>query len=177
MSSPYLTGHHAPNRFEADAPDLVVRGEPPADLAGVFHRNGAEPLYPPVDEPYHWFDGDGMVYAFFLENGKVSMRNRWVRTEKLKRELAAGRSLFGVFGNPATTDPSAAGTRSNTANTNIVLRGGRLLALMEGAPPVELDPAASTRSARSTSAASPPPRSRRTRRSTTPPARWSTSAT
>ena len=28
---PYLTGHHAPNRFEADAPDLFVEGEIPAD--------------------------------------------------------------------------------------------------------------------------------------------------
>ncbi|WP_162958391.1 carotenoid oxygenase family protein [Nocardia yunnanensis] len=138
--SPFLTGHHRPNRMEVDAPDLFVHGELPADLAGVFYRNGAEPLYPPSDEDYHWFDGDGMVYAFFLENGRVSLRNRWVRTDKLLLEMKHGRRLFGVHGNPRTTDPLAEGTRYNTANTNIVIHGGKLLALMEGAPPVELDP-------------------------------------
>ncbi len=137
---PYLTGHHAPNRFEADAPDLVVEGEIPHDLAGVFYRNGPEPLHPTRGDDYHWFDGDGMIYAFFIQNGRVSMRNRWVRTEKFQLERAAGKRLFGVLGNPMTGDPSVAGKRYNTANTNIILHGGKLLALMEGAPAVELDP-------------------------------------
>ena len=137
---PYLTGHHAPNRFEADAPDLLVEGEIPRDLAGVFYRNGPEPLHPTRGDEYHWFDGDGMIYAFFIEDGRVDMRNRWVRTEKFELEQAAGKRLFGVFGNPATSDPSVAGKRYNTANTNIILHGGKLLALMEGAPAVELDP-------------------------------------
>jgi carotenoid cleavage dioxygenase-like enzyme len=43
---PYLSGHHEPVRFEASAPDLIVEGEIPDDLAGVFYRNGPEPLYP-----------------------------------------------------------------------------------------------------------------------------------
>lgn len=138
--SPFLTGHHQHNRMEVDAPDLAVHGELPDDLAGVFYRNGAEPLYPPTDENYHWFDGDGMIYAFFIEGGRVSLRNRWVRTEKLLLEMGHGRRLFGVFGNPATTDPLAHGTRYNTANTNVIIHGGKLLALMEGSTPIELDP-------------------------------------
>ncbi|OBF09999.1 hypothetical protein A5727_22010 [Mycobacterium sp. ACS4331] len=126
--------------MEVDAPDLLIRGQIPEDLAGVFYRNGAEPLYPPTDEDYHWFDGDGMVYAFFIENGRVSMRNRWVRTDKFLLEQGQGRRLFGVLGNPMTADPKSQGTRYNTANTNVIIHGGKLLALMEGAPPVELDP-------------------------------------
>lgn len=137
---PYLSGHHQPNRFEADAPDLIIEGDLPDDLEGVFYRNGAEPLYPPLEGDYHWFDGDGMIYAFFIADGKVSMRNRWVRTDKFNLELDAGRRLFGLFGNPMTSDPAAQGTRYNTANTNIILHGGKLLALMEGAPAVEMDP-------------------------------------
>ena len=138
--SPFLAGHHQPNRMEVDAPDLLIRGQIPQDLAGVFYRNGAEPLYPPTDEDYHWFDGDGMVYAFFIENGRVSMRNRWVRTDKFLLEQGQGRRLFGVLGNPMTADPALHGTRYNTANTNVIIHGGKLLALMEGAPPVALDP-------------------------------------
>ncbi|MCV7083207.1 carotenoid oxygenase family protein, partial [Mycolicibacterium insubricum] len=94
----------------------------------------------PTDEDYHWFDGDGMVYAFYIENGRISLRNRWVRTDKFLLEQGRGRRLFGVLGNPMTTDPAAAGTRYNTANTNVIIHGGKLLALMEGAPPVALDP-------------------------------------
>ncbi|HEX5644173.1 MAG TPA: carotenoid oxygenase family protein [Erythrobacter sp.] len=137
---PYLSGHHEPVRFEATAPDLVVEGELPRDLAGVFYRNGPEPLYPTREGDYHWFDGDGMVYVLHFEDGRVSLRNRWVRTEKFELEKAAGKRLFGMFGNPMTADPSVQGKTYNTANTNIILHGGKLLALMEGARPVVLDP-------------------------------------
>jgi carotenoid cleavage dioxygenase len=137
---PYLSGHHQPGRFEAEAPDLIVEGEIPDDLQGIFYRNGPEPLYPTREGDYHWFDGDGMVYVFEIADGRVSMRNRWVRTEKFEMERAAGKRLFGMFGNPMTADPSVQGKRYNTANTNIILHGGQLLALMEGAPAVRLDP-------------------------------------
>ena len=136
---PYLTGHHQPMRFEAHAPDLIVEGELPEDLHGVFYRTGSEPLYDPP-EGYHWFDGDGMVYGFFFEDGRVSMRNKWVRTEKFEAELNAGKRLFGVFGDPSTSDPSVQGLRYNTGNTNIILHNGKLMALMEGCPAIEMDP-------------------------------------
>ena len=42
---PFLTGHHKPMRFEAVAPDLIVEGELPDDLNGVFYRTGACLLY------------------------------------------------------------------------------------------------------------------------------------
>jgi carotenoid cleavage dioxygenase-like enzyme len=140
FNHPYLSGHHEPVRFEATAPDLIVDGDLPDDLSGVFYRNGPEPLYPTREGDYHWFDGDGMVYAMHFEDGRVSLRNRWVRTEKFELEQAAGRRLFGMFGNPMTADPSVQGKPYNTANTNIILHGGKLLALMEGAQPVALDP-------------------------------------
>lgn len=137
---PFLTGHHTPNRMEVDAPDLIIEGDLPDDLEGVFYRNGAEPAYPPKEGDYHWFDGDGMVYAFHIADGRISMRNRWVRTDKLELELKHGKRLFGLFGNPMTNDPITNGTRWNTGNTNIILHGGQLLALMEGAPAVAMDP-------------------------------------
>ena len=137
---PYLSGHHQPVRFEADAPDLIVEGHIPDDLAGVFYRNGPEPLYPTREGEHHWFDGDGMVYVFHIEGGSVAMRNRWVKTEKFQMERAAGKRLFGLFGNPMTADPATHGKRYNTGNTNIILHGGKLLALMEGAPAVAMGP-------------------------------------
>jgi carotenoid cleavage dioxygenase-like enzyme len=128
-----------PAGIECDAPDLVIEGELPKDLEGCYYRNGPDPLHPPREgDQYHWFDGDGMIQYFRFENGRVSYRNRWVQTEKYKLEREAGESLFGVLGNPMTGDPSVADVTYNTANTSIVKHAGKMLALMEGALPVEI---------------------------------------
>ena len=136
---PYLTGYFAPSGVECDAPDLVVEGTLPSDLEGTYYRNGPDPLHPPREgDTYHWFDGDGMIQCFNIDGGRVSWRNRWVKSEKFKRELAAGKRLFGVFGNPMMSDPSVIGAEYNTGNTHIVEHAGKLLALMEGALPTRL---------------------------------------
>lgn len=137
--SKFLSGNFAPLRAECDAPDLVVYGELPRDLAGTLYRNGPNPLFPPRDT-YHPFAGDGMLHAFRIEDGRVAYRNRWVRTAKWRLEREAGEALFGTLGNPLTTDLRAVGTPFNVANTSVIWHGGRLLALEEGNPPVELDP-------------------------------------
>ena len=136
--NPYLSGNFAPVQCEDDF-DLTVSGEIPADLAGAFYRNGPNPQFTPLAD-YHWFGGDGMIHGFFVEGGKVRYRNRYVRTNKWLKENAAGRSLFGTFGNPMTTDASVQGQDSGVANTNIVWHAGKLMALEEGHMPTELDP-------------------------------------
>jgi carotenoid cleavage dioxygenase-like enzyme len=136
--NPYLSGNYAPVRDEVDI-DVPVVGQMPRELAGAFYRNGANPQFDPTDD-YHWFSGDGMIHGFFVEGGKVRYRNRFVRTPKWVTENAAGRRLFGTFGNPATTDPSVFGQDGGVANTNIVWHGGKLLALEEGHMPFEMDP-------------------------------------
>ncbi|HTO07947.1 MAG TPA: carotenoid oxygenase family protein [Myxococcota bacterium] len=138
-SDPYLEGNFAPLSFEADANDLVVYGEIPRCLEGTLYRNGANPQFAPRGR-YHWFSGDGMIHGFFFENGRVSYKNRWVRTERWKAERAAGEALFGGITDPGNNDPRVEGISGNTANTNIVWHAGRLLALWEAGLPTELDP-------------------------------------
>ncbi len=138
--NPYLSGNFAPVCGEFDFTDLRVTGEIPAALRGAFYRNGPNPQFPPRDPNHHWFAGDGMLHAFFVEVGKVSYKNRYMRTPKWELEHAAGKSLFGTFGNPLTTDPSVMGKDSGVANTNVVWHAGRLLALEEGHQPLEVDP-------------------------------------
>jgi len=138
-SDPYLEGNYAPVSFEADANDLVVIGEIPRCLEGALYRNGANPQFAPRGQ-YHWFSGDGMIHGFFFENGRVSYRNRWVRTERWKAERAAGEALFGGIMDPGNNDPRSEGISGNTANTNIVWHAGKLLALWEAGLPTELDP-------------------------------------
>ena len=55
--------------------------------------------------PYHWFAGDGMIHAFHIENGKVSYRNRWVRTPKWEIENKGRRACPAPSAIPRTTDP------------------------------------------------------------------------
>ena len=45
----FLQGPMGPSGIECDAPDLVIEGELPADLQGVYFRNGPDPIYPPSD--------------------------------------------------------------------------------------------------------------------------------
>ena len=139
VTSPYLSGNFAPMRSEDDF-ELEVVGSIPKEIAGAFYRNGPNPQFQPRDA-YHWFSGDGMIHGFFVEDGRVRYRNRYVRTPKWETEHAAGQSLFGTFGNPMTSDPSVMGKDSGVANTNIVWHAGRLLALEEGHMPFEMDPA------------------------------------
>ena len=136
--NPYLSGNFAPVRTEDDF-ELTVRGELPAGLAGLLYRNGPNPQFEPRDADYHWFIGDGMIHAFEIGQGRVSYRNRWVRTPKFQTERLAGHALFGSWGNPLTSDESVLGTDGGVANTNIVQHAGRLLALEEAHAPFELE--------------------------------------
>jgi carotenoid cleavage dioxygenase-like enzyme len=138
---PFLRGNYAPIASESDAHDLAVEGEIPRELAGTYFRNGPNPQYAPRGR-YHWFDGDGMIHALRIRDGRASYKNRWVRTARFQLERAAGESLFGGLGDMGSSDPrvSANMTSGNTANTNIVWHAGKLLALWEAGPPHALDP-------------------------------------
>ena len=70
--NPYLSGNFAPVRSEDDY-ELEVTGEFPSDLRGAFYRNGPNPQFEPRGH-YHWFTGDGMIHAFFVDgrHGRLS---------------------------------------------------------------------------------------------------------
>ena len=138
--SPYLQGNFAPVTDELDVADLTVTGTIPDALNGVFLRNGPNQAFAPIGR-YHVFDGDGMVHGIYLDGGTARYKNRWIDSIGLQAERRAGRALFGglsefTFPDQAVVDE--AGIMKNTANTNIIRHGGKILALMEGARPTEL---------------------------------------
>ena len=138
--NPYLAGNFAPIRSEDDF-DLKIEGEIPAGMRGALFRNGPNPQFEPKDpKSYHWFGGDGMIHGFYVADGKVAYRNRYVRTPKWELEHEHGRAMFGSMGDPRTTDPLAMGNEGGTGNTNILWHAGKLLALEEGHQPFEMDP-------------------------------------
>ncbi|HEY2591973.1 MAG TPA: carotenoid oxygenase family protein, partial [Steroidobacteraceae bacterium] len=126
-------------RLESDIHDVEVEGKIPADLQGAFFRVGPDPMYPlhPGDIP---FDGEGHVSAFYFENGRVSYRSRFARTQRYKAQADAHRILFPMYRNPYMNDPSVKGVSRGTANTHIIFHNHRLLSLKEDSPPVAMDP-------------------------------------
>lgn len=137
--NPFLNGNYAPWREEGDAFDLEIEGELPRELNGALYRIGPNPHFKPLGR-YHWFDGDGMVHAFILRDGRAAYRNRYVRTDGLKAEMKAGRALFGGLIEQPRELPPELPPFKNAANTNIIGYANRLLALFEAASPHELKP-------------------------------------
>jgi carotenoid cleavage dioxygenase-like enzyme len=150
-ADPHLSGRFAPVNRETDADNLRVEGTLPADIDGVFMRNGPNPKFPPLGSYTYPLEGDGMIHAVWIGGGKARYRNRWVRTNGLKAEERAGRALFGGIMTPAFVDQGLLGPDPDPgwptkldAFINIVRHAGRYLALEEGTPPYEVGPGLET---------------------------------
>ncbi|HWK53327.1 MAG TPA: carotenoid oxygenase family protein [Hyphomicrobiales bacterium] len=138
--SPDYAGHNAPMRVECDIYDLVVEGEIPKEINGVWYRSIPDPQYPPRTGDDVFISGDGMVNALFFEDGHADYKLRYVMSERLRSDRAARRSLFGRYRNPYTDDASVREVDRGVYNTTPIYHGGRLLALKEDSVAMELDP-------------------------------------
>lgn len=118
-----------------------IEGRLPAALRGVFYRNGPG-LFERGGQRYqHWFDGDGLVHAWKFTGQGVAHRARFVQTSKFAAESAADSFLVPAFGTAITARIPVRGPDTlNTANTNALRVGKRLLALWEGGSAYEMDP-------------------------------------
>lgn len=104
------TGFFSPSGVEAHVRNVpVIAGAIPDDLDGTFYRVAPDPQFPPLAADDIWFNCDGIVTAIHLKDGGISLKQRYVRTEKFKLEAEAGRPLFGAYRNPLTDDPSVKG--------------------------------------------------------------------
>jgi carotenoid cleavage dioxygenase-like enzyme len=130
------------NRSENELFDCEVEGDLPLDLDGAFYRVGPDPQYPKPDRFANdiGFDGEGHVGVFRIRDGHVDYRTRYARTQRWKAQHAARRSLFGMYRNPFTDDPSVKGLSRGTANTQQFFHHGKLLVHKEDSPPVTMHP-------------------------------------
>lgn len=127
IDNPYLHGLFAPTTEEISSDDLEIDGEVPKDLFGAYFRNGPNNHHRPTNR-YHWFDGDGMIHGIWFEDGRASYRNRWIETRGFAAEREAGEPIWpGVLGPFDFSLPG--GPLKDTANTDLLEYGGRLLAL------------------------------------------------
>jgi carotenoid cleavage dioxygenase len=122
----FLQGINAPVFDEVDINNLKVTGEIPPDLEGMYVRNGPNPMFKPSTYNYP-LEGDGMLHAIYFEGGKARYRNRWIMTRGLIDEMFEGKPIPEL-------------KWRNYANTNIIARGGMLLALYEMGLPYQITP-------------------------------------
>lgn len=139
--SPWSVGFQGVSQDLAPIPMTVTGTIPPA-CQGTLYRNGPA-LYERAGQRYqHWFDPDGMIQAFRLNDQTVTHQGRFVRTEKFNREENAGQFLFDGAGSEIPGSiPMRNNDTINVANINIQPVNGELLALWEAGSPyrIELD--------------------------------------
>ena len=101
------------------------------------------------EQPYHWFDGDGMLHAVELRDGSARYANRWVQTKRYKSDKARGPdgsytgelgefmsgNLMAMMSKEVMTKGDKGMERMGKANTSIVYHAGKLMALEEGDHP------------------------------------------
>lgn len=132
----------------------VIHGVLPPCLDGAYIRNGPNPQFLPRG-PYHLFDGDGMLHALKISNGRATLCSRFVKTYKYTVEQANGSQVIPyVFsGFNGLTAAAARGAVSaarmltgqfnpangiGTANTSLAFFGNKLFALGESDLPYEI---------------------------------------
>jgi carotenoid cleavage dioxygenase len=140
-ANPALLGFQGVNEASLASADLAVEGRWPQALVGTFYRNGPAGHEVGGKRYHHWFDGNGMVQAFEIADGRIRHVGRFVATAKWRAEQEAGRMLWPAFGTPLADGlPVSSPDTINVANTSLLHHAGELLALWEGGSPYRLDP-------------------------------------
>jgi all-trans-8'-apo-beta-carotenal 15,15'-oxygenase len=124
---------------EADCEVSEIEGKLPPGLVGTLYRNGPGKR----NLATNFFDGDGLIRKLsFLPGGRLHYRSRYVKTPKYLAELHADRPMARTAGTqlPGGVLANAFRMPQSEANTHVTLQGGKLHALHEGGPPVQLDP-------------------------------------
>lgn len=137
-----FTNAVAPARFQGDIDELEVFGTMPKSIHGTYYSMGVDKRFPPIHEDDIMFNGDGCVGAYYIHDGHVDWKRRFVQNDRYKLEAKARKSLFGRYRNPYTDDASVRDKAiiRTTSNTNIVFWRGVMLACKEDGPPFALDP-------------------------------------
>ncbi len=142
----FKQGNYAPIQDEVTQSNLMVEGELPEHLNGMYVRNGPNPAFLPISYTYP-IDGDGMLHAVEIREGKAHYRNRYVQTAGLQAEKRAGEALYGGISRIIPVDPKLVGKDpatadigpiKNTASIHVTQVGEKYLAMYEAAPPYEV---------------------------------------
>jgi carotenoid cleavage dioxygenase-like enzyme len=100
-SSVYNHPGFAPVFAELTHASVAVTGEIPADLEGVYIRNGTNTQFPATKVRAHMFNGAGMLHQVTISGGKATYSNTYIRTPRFEFERFAGREVYVNFSDVA----------------------------------------------------------------------------
>jgi carotenoid cleavage dioxygenase-like enzyme len=131
---------------EVAVDSLPVTGVFPQWLSGTLVRTGPAKYDIGATTVNHWFDGLAMLHRFGFERGRVSYRNRFLRSQAFCESMERGALARGGF----ATDPCRTlfervaavfhPTFTDNGNVSIDVFGGEPVALTETTLPVCFDP-------------------------------------
>jgi carotenoid cleavage dioxygenase-like enzyme len=129
--------------LDADMPPTpmrLVEGRAPAGLAGSLYRNGPGKFHRPGGSVDHWFDGDGLMRAFRIGDGKATLAARFIDTPKRRTDIAANAVVTPGFGTKAKAGARVESNDDvNAANISVMPVGKEIWALWEGGSPIAMD--------------------------------------
>ena len=139
--APGLERFFAEPPAEHQGPLDEVEGQVPRWLRGTWYQNGPGRFARDGFAYTHWLDGDGMVCALRVADGRVCFTSRWVRSTKRIAEEEAGRPLFRAFGTAFPGDRLKRGIMlESPVNVSVYPFAGALLAFGEQGLPWRLQP-------------------------------------
>ncbi|MBF4160603.1 carotenoid oxygenase family protein [Nocardioides acrostichi] len=106
-TSPYDVPGYRPVRWELGHTEVEVSGALPADLEGVYLRNGTNVQFDAERVRLHAFNGAGMIHQIQILDGTATYANAYVRTPRFEAEQEAGREIYVEFSDLSTAGPLA----------------------------------------------------------------------
>jgi carotenoid cleavage dioxygenase-like enzyme len=120
----------------------LVHGRAPAGLSGTLFRNGPGKFRRPGGSATHWFDGDGLMRSFRIEDGQVTLAARFADTPKRRTETELDAVVTPGFGTAGDARARiGSNDDANAANTAVMVTGDKVWALWEGGSPLRMDAA------------------------------------
>ncbi|NBB63499.1 carotenoid oxygenase [Pseudomonas sp. ODNR1LW] len=130
---------------EGDLPCQTMRlihGRAPAGLEGALFRNGPGRFRRPGGSVTHWFDGDGLMRAFRIQDGQATLEARFADTPKRRVETELDAVVTPGFGTRGDARARiGSNDDANAANTSVMATGNQVWALWEGGSPLAMDAA------------------------------------
>jgi all-trans-8'-apo-beta-carotenal 15,15'-oxygenase len=117
-----------------------IKGRWPKALRGTLYRNGPG-LFERGGQRYqHWFDGDGLIQAWRIDETGIRHHSRFVETKKHRRENKSGRFEVMAAGTTIANARAISGPDdANTANISVMQLGGKTYALWEAGSAFEIN--------------------------------------
>lgn len=111
----------------------LVHGRAPEGLSGTLFRNGPGKFRRPGGSATHWFDGDGLMRAFRVHEGQVTLEARFADTPKRRWETEIDAVVTPGFGTAGDARARiGSNDDANAANTAVMVAGDEVWALWEG---------------------------------------------